>query len=195
MKRETIKEVLFFVLLVACAAQLRVVLQFHQNIAPVAAVALFAGFFFRSWRLAVLAPLTVMLISDWQIGGYDTRMMVVVYGCLLLPVTARGFLRRSLSPTTASKYPVTTAVSGVVGCTFAASLAFFVFTNLAAWCWSGIYEHTSADLARCFVQALPFFRGTVAGNLAFTAVLFGGHAALRQVWLTREARGLAASQG
>lgn len=53
MKRETIKEVLFFVLLVACASQLRVVLQYHQNIAPVAAVALFAGYFFRSWRLAL----------------------------------------------------------------------------------------------------------------------------------------------
>ena len=38
--------------------------------------------------------LTVMIVTDWFIGGYHPVMMAVVYGALVLPVLARGPLRR-----------------------------------------------------------------------------------------------------
>ena len=58
MKRQTTIEIVTFVALVATCASLRVALRDVPNFAPVAAVALFAGYFFRSAVLALCVPLS-----------------------------------------------------------------------------------------------------------------------------------------
>ena len=57
-----------------------------------------------------------------------------------------------------------------------ASLAFFFVTNLAVWYQASWYTRDAAGLWQCYLQALPFFRYTLSGDLLFTTVLFGGHA-------------------
>jgi hypothetical protein len=42
----------------------------------------------------------------------------------------------------------------------------------------GIYPKTAAGLWQCYVAAIPFFRNEFIGNFAYTALLFGGYAAL-----------------
>jgi hypothetical protein len=39
-----------------------------------------------------------------------------------------------------------------------------------------MYPHTPAGLAEAYVAAVPFFRGTLIGDAAWTAALFGGAA-------------------
>ena len=47
------------------------------------------------------------------------------------------------------------------------------------WLFSGIYPRTCAGLAACYVAAIPFFQNTVAGDLFYAALLFGGFALAR----------------
>jgi len=173
-KRQTMVELVLFVGMVTACVLLRLALQDLPNFAPVAAVALFAGYFFRSALLAVCVPLCAMTISDLMIGGYDPRMMVVVYAMLALPVAARGFLRRQL-PMGDRLGQVWKPVAGLLTCGLAASLLFFFVTNFGCWLWMGAYERSLSGLVHCYAQALPFFRYTLAGDLTFAALLFGGY--------------------
>ncbi len=64
-------------------------------------------------------------------------------------------------------------VARVAGASLAGSITFFVVSNFAVWAVWNMYPKTLAGLGACYVAALPFFRNAVAGDLAFTAVLFG----------------------
>src|SRR5262249_12057009 len=77
-----------------------------------------------------------------------------------------GFLLRS----------VKIAPLRVAAAAFAAALIFYVTTNFAPWASSGIYPKTFAGLVACYVAAIPFFCPTLAGDLLYSALLFGGFA-------------------
>jgi hypothetical protein len=117
-----------------------------------------------------------MLISDTKIGGYHPAMMVCVYTMLALPVAARSVLQRRLSNARQGWRRAVTACAGLICCALVASLAFFFVTNFATWMFGQIYTHSWAGLVHCYIQALPFLRYTLTGDLVFATVLFGGHA-------------------
>ena len=141
-KRQHLVDGVLFVLLVLVGAQARIWLQDLPNFAPVAGLALFAGYFFRSWLLALCLPLSVMAISDLSIGGYDWRMMAVVYGMLAVPVAFRPLLRRYLNLDQGGLKSASLAVTGLVGCSLGASVLFFLTTNFGSWLWFNMYEHS-----------------------------------------------------
>jgi hypothetical protein len=68
-----------------------------------------------------------------------------------------------------------------VACSLACSLLFFLATNLATWYVTPWYPRTGMGLWQCYVNAIPFFRYTAAGDLAFAGMLFGGYAAFRAI--------------
>jgi hypothetical protein len=133
------------------------------HVAPVAATALFAGFFFRSRWLALAVPLTAMLLSDMAIGFYSPMIMAAVYLSLCFPIALRRFLRAEVT------------LGRLIGCSLASSMVLFVVSNAAVWQFGGLYEHHAAGLVQCFTNALPFFRNTLAGDLMWTAILFSAH--------------------
>ncbi len=184
MKRQAIVEAGVFVLLAAAGVAVRLNFQFIPNFAPVAALALFAGYFFHSRLAAIALPLSVMAITDLVIGAYHPAMMAVVYGALVMPVLFRTPLRRGfrLAKTdgAGSWANSATATLGLVGCSLAASVFFFVVTNFAHWIVYDMYDKTAAGLMQCFVAAIPFFRYTLAGDMTFAAVLFGSYAIAAQ---------------
>ena len=67
----------------------------------------------------------------------------------------------------------------------AGSLLFFVVTNFAVWATGRLYPLTGSGLAVCYAAAIPFFRNSLLGDIAFTTILFGGMALLenRLVWM------------
>jgi len=132
------------------------------NVSPVAASALFAGMMLQRRWLALLVPLTAMALSDLFIGGDDWRVSAVVYAALTLPAVI-GILARRFGPARA-------VVPAALSCSF----FFFVTTNFAVWAFSGMYSLDMAGLTQCYVAALPFLKYTVAGDLFWAAVLFGG---------------------
>jgi hypothetical protein len=132
------------------------------NVSPVAASALFAGLMLRRRWLALLVPLAALALSDAVIGFDDWRMASVVYAALALPAVA-GILGR--------RYGTSRVV---VPAALTCSLIFFAATNLAVWAFSGMYSLDLAGLIQCYTLALSFLKYTIAGDLFWAAVLFGG---------------------
>jgi hypothetical protein len=178
-KRQTTREVGVFLLLAALGVALRLQFQAIPNFAPVAALALFAGFYFRSRAAAILLPLSVMAMTDAVIGGYHPGVMAGVYVSLAMPVLFGGPLRRRFAPSgnqERSSARGAIAVGGLLGSSLAASVFFFAATNLVHWGLTDMYAKSLAGLVQCYAAALPFFRYTLAGDLGFACVLFGGYA-------------------
>jgi hypothetical protein len=155
---------LVFVGLVALGAVSRLV-DAAPNFAAVAAVALFAGFFFSSRLVAAAVPVCAMLFSDAALGWHEPRVMAVVYACLMIPV----LFRSSIAP--AGRPLFWRSMGAAMVC----SIAFFLFTNFAVWAFSPLYTQDAAGLVRCFAAAVPFIRGTIGSDLVFSIALFGGY--------------------
>jgi hypothetical protein len=152
-------------------------LEIAPNFAGVAAAALLAGVVFRSRAVALGVPLTAMLISDLWLGGYAPLVMLAVYACLAAP----ALLGRLLGQRPGVARLLTTGV----GC----STLFFLVTNFAVWLTGGGIGsgRTLAGLVECYLAAIPFYRMTVLGDLAFIAALFGVRELAGRVWLSRPA--------
>lgn len=164
------------VLLVAVGAGSRL-LEALPNFSAVGAVALFAGFYFRSRALAVSAVVVSMLLSDLVVGGYDWQMMLVVYGSIAAPAFFSQFLGQR------------PGVERVAVCAVASSAVFFAVTNFAVWSMGGMYEKSLSGLIECYTMAIPFAKYTLAGDVLFGVGLFAAYYAVERV---RDARALAA---
>jgi hypothetical protein len=144
------------------------------NMTPIAAIALFGGAFLPNRRLAYALPLAAMLLSDIVLGMtvYGKAMLIsqpIVYACLLACVPMGKLIRDRRS------------VLNVGSVTLASSVLFYGFTNLAVWASGSLYPRTLAGLMVCYTAAIPFFRNSLIGDMAFAAILFGGFALLENV--------------
>ena len=157
--------VLTGMILTATAARL---IPHPPNFSPIAALALFGGASFASKRTALLVPLAGMFLSDLVLGFYS--ITPVVYGGFAL-ITCVGFwLRKRQSP-------MRLAVAAV-----ASAVLFFVATNFGVWALETLYPKNFNGLIECYVAAIPFFRNTLASNLFYSALLFGGLALAEKRW-------------
>lgn len=137
------------------------------NFSPVTALALFGGAYFSSRYTALGVTLAAMLASDWLIGFHP--LMWAVYLSFAAVVLLGGLLREHRQ----AALPVAFAALG-------GSLLFFLVTNFAHWWMFNDYPQTFEGLLTCYVAALPFFQNALAGDLLFSALLFGGMALIDQ---------------
>jgi len=133
------------------------------NFSPIGAMALFGGAYLPKRALAFLAPFAALLISDALLGGFYPGMNFVYLSFGLTVLIGWVISRR--------KTPIRIGAAAI-----ASSLLFFLLTNFGMWLFSGFYPRTADGLVACYVAAIPFFQNTLAGDLFFTAVLFGGFA-------------------
>jgi hypothetical protein len=169
-----IDQALVWIGLVAAGVGLRLSCQEVPNFAPVAGLALFAGYYFTHAGLALLAPLTVMVITDAFLGGYQPLLQLTVYACLALPVCLRSWVRSRLARINQMSGALA-AAGGLLMSSVACSLAFYLVTNGMTWVVTPWYARSWEGLAECLISGLPFFRYTLAGDLCFTTLLFGGY--------------------
>lgn len=74
-----------------------------------------------------------------------------------------------------------------VGVALGASLLFFAVSNFVSWLELALpYERSLAGLRDCYAAAVPFYRGTLLGDVGFAAALFGAHAALSRAYFPAE---------
>lgn len=156
--------------IIVIAAMSRIV-PHPPNVTPIAAMALFGGAFLTNRRLAYVLPLAAMVLSDIVLGFtvYGKVILVsrpVVYACFIATVAMGKLIRDRRS------------ALNVGAVTLASSVMFYVVTNFGEWAHGSLYPKTLAGLATCYTAAIPFFRNSVAGDLAFAALLFGGFAML-----------------
>jgi hypothetical protein len=144
---------------IVTAAALRLV-PHPPNFTPIGAMALFGGAYLGRRGIAFVAPLAALLLSDAVIGFHP--YMWATYLSMALIVLIGWAVRSRITPLR------------VGGAAVASSVLFFVLTNFSVWLGSSVYPQTLAGLAACYVAAIPFFQNTLAGDLFYTALLFGG---------------------
>lgn len=132
------------------------------NFAPITAMALFGGAYLGK-RYALWLPLFAMVLSDAFIGFDSIASRAAVYGSFLLIGLIGLWLRKHRS------------FQNIVLAALSSSVLFFVITNFGVWAFGALYPKTAGGLTACFVAAIPFFRNTVAGDLFYTGVFFGGY--------------------
>ena len=131
---------------------------------PVAAALLYFGA--RGSRRQLWVPFGLMITSDVLLNkfvyayplGWDQPVVWAWYAAILLLGTQlhenSSWLR-------------------VAGAALASSVSFFILSDLAVWAFGTMYPKTWSGLVSCYVAALPFFRRGLAGDMLFTAVMFG----------------------
>jgi hypothetical protein len=144
---------------IVAAAALRLV-PHPPNFSPIDAMALFSGAYLGKRGIAFVAPLAALLLSDLVLGFYHG--MATVYATVALIVVIGWWI-------SSRRTPLRIAAAAI-----ASSVIFFVITNFGMWLFSGFYPLTTAGLAACYVAAIPFFQNTVAGDLFYAVLLFGG---------------------
>lgn len=157
----TKKNLLLIIGIIALAAASRL-MKHPPNFTPIAALGLFGGFYL-SKKYFVFIPLLAMFLSDMFIGFYDWRLIVVVY----LSIAATFFIGWLLKKKASWRRVIIGSLAG--------SVVFFLTTNFAVWALYQWYPHTWAGLFNCFALALPFFKNTLAGDLFYSAALFGAY--------------------
>jgi hypothetical protein len=142
--------------IVLCLAFLNIYFSEIPNFSPIAATALFAGFFISNKKLAILIPLGAIFISDLFIG-FHSMIWAVYLSFILVVLLGISMKKRTFS--------------AVLGRSLAGSLLFFILTNFAVFI-NGGYTYSIAGFIECYYMAIPFFKNTLAGDLCFNAVLF-----------------------
>jgi len=147
------------------------------NFAPVTASGLFLGAYLGR-RTSLCLMLAILLISDyallyvnpyshihlgslyapWRLWYGNTQLFV--YGAFAISALAGGWLRTGRT------------VAGTAAVALFCSLQFFFITNAAVWI-NGAYDRGIHGLYEAYVAGIPFFKGTVAGDLFYTMAFFG----------------------
>lgn len=155
------------------AAMLLRLMPHPWNLTPMGAMFLFGGSAFARKRESLLVPLGALMISDLYVihvrhaGQYDW----------FSPFTWAGFLLVGLIGWTLRERRT---AGRVAAASVAGSVLFFLITNFGVWLQWGMYPLTPAGLAECYAAAIPFFRNTLLGDLAYTALMFGSYNWLQQ---------------
>jgi hypothetical protein len=154
----TYPKLLLTVLLIVVAAFVRLI-PHVPNATPLAAVALFGGANLPApWSFVV--PLAAMVASDAVIGFDNVPTTVAIYASFLIMVLFGWWLRENRGPWR------------VLGVTLASSVLFYLVTNAAVWKFSGMYAQNLDGLMLSYLYAIPFFRHTIMGDMAYTFSLF-----------------------
>lgn len=130
------------------------ILPHDPNFTAVGAATIFAGIYLPK-KYTFVIPLSIMLVSDLFLGFHQT--MGWVYASYILIALLSTRMKHII---------VTPLVSSVL---------FFVITNFGVWNTGTMYAHNLAGLIECYTMGLPFFRGTLAGDMVYTALLVGGY--------------------
>ena len=132
------------------------------NFAPITGIALFGGAYFSQKRFAFLVPLVALFLSDLMLGLH--QLMILTYGCFVAIIAIGLWLQKRRT------------ASRIIATAFMSSVLFFVVTNFGVWMLSGMYTKNINGLMTCYIAALPFFQNTLAGDLVYIGILFGGFA-------------------
>jgi hypothetical protein len=165
-------ELIVFAVLVTVGVACRFLIE-TPNFKPIAAFALFAGFFFRKPAFAVGAVLLAMALSDLQLGFYQWPLLLSVYASLGVSVLLGMLIRNKIGCSSKVDFKL---AGSFVGASLVMSSVFYLLTNGAVWAIGGWYSSTWAGLVECFAAGVPFYRWTLTGDLFFTMATIGSYA-------------------
>lgn len=144
------------------------------NFTPLGAIALFGAAYFTDKKWAFIVAIGAFWMSDLLLNNityasyYDgftwfTSGMLYTYGSIAMIVVLGYYLLKKIT------------FGRVLGGALGASVIFFIVSNFGVWVGSAMYPLTFEGLIACYTAAIPFFHYTIAGNVVYSAVLFGSY--------------------
>jgi hypothetical protein len=146
------------------------------NMSVIGAIGLFAASRLGFWWAVGITGMAIGFkdASFYLICGW--RPSLISWPCFIgYAVIGWAFLSQTRSP------------ARVGACALSGSLVFFFVNNFACWLEPVLgYEQSFSGLVQCYIAAIPFFKGTILGDLVFSGVLFGAHAVLSRAYFPVE---------
>ena len=139
------------------------------NATPLTAIALFGGTYL-SKRWSILLPLAIVALSDIALGWHST--IPFTWGAFAVTGWLAWWIR------------IRPSAGRILAGSLLGSVMFFLVTNFGVWATQTLYPKTAAGLLECYVAGIPFFRNALAGDLVYTAALFGMFAAVTTFGMT-----------
>jgi len=153
------------------------------NFSPIGGMALFGAAYFTKKYWAFIVPLFALWFSDLLMNNtiyaqyyegftlFGSINMWVYLPMILIAAFGIFFLKK-INPIK------------LIGAGFAASIIFFLVSNFGVWMMGIMYPKTLSGLMACYGAGIPFlsnfngaehffFINTLAGDLFYTAALFG----------------------
>ena len=180
------------------------------NFAPITALAIFSAAYLP-WKKSAALTLAARLVSDMFLGFFAWPLMLAVYGSHLVGVLFgvwiknpsrppllkkgrgpeisdnRGLPDEALAKSEAPLFSKEGAGgvniprwAKIIVSSLGASLIFFFVTNFVFLYRD--YTHNISGIILAYTNGLPFFRGTILGDLVYTAALFAVYE-LVQIWI------------
>lgn len=150
---------ILYVVIVISAVLMRLV-PHAWNFAPVTAIAIVAGIYLPK-KQAIVLPLAVRFISDAIIGFFSWPLMLGVYAAHVFGALAGLWVRQHKS------------FARILAAPIASAIVFFLVTNFAFLYAPSEYPHTASGIVQAYANGLPFFRGTLLGDIIYTLALVG----------------------
>ena len=151
------------------------------NFTPIAGMGLFGAAYFAKKYWAYLIP----FLALW---GSDLILNNVVYAEFqngFTWITANSlwtFLAFGLIIFMGSNILKKISFPKVLGASVAGSLIFFLISNFGSWYAYGMYPLNASGLMMAYEAGLPFFWNTLAGDLVYVSVLFGGFELAKDIY-------------
>lgn len=169
--------IIYFVILLAVISRF---VPHMPNFAPITALAIFAAANME-WKKAFGITFAARFISDIFIGFVSWPLMVAIYASHLVGILFGVWIKRSAGPRPASLQAghgptlqgQRTPWFKIIASSLGASAIFFLVTNFAFLYKE--YSHTWSGIVLAYANGLPFLRGTLLGDLSYTAALFGAY--------------------
>ena len=145
-----------------------------ENFVPVFAMILFASVHLQNKWQAVLVSISALWLSDLYINNWgrfsDYHNEFVL---LSSPFNYAAYILITLI--SIQLFKSTISVKKVFGSSLLIGFIFFLISNFGVWISGNLYPLTFEGLISCYAAAIPFFRSTLASNLLFSYILFGGY--------------------
>lgn len=171
-------QILFSALVVILIAGSRL-LPHTDNFVPVFAMILFAAVHFKNKLQAIVISIGALWLSDLYINNWGRY--AEYYNEFILFSSPFNYLSYILIALISIQlFKNTVSVKRVFGSSLLIGVVFFLVSNFGVWLGGFMYPLTLDGLLSCYVAAIPFFRATLASNILFSFVLFGGYYAIQK---------------
>ena len=161
------------------------------NFVPVFAMILFASVHLKNKWNAIFISIGALWLSDLYINNWGSSAIFfdqydAVTGQLLVdhfiffnsPVQYLAYILIAFLGIQIFKNSI--SLPKVFASSLLAGIAFFLVSNFGVWLSGTMYPLSLDGLLSCYIAAIPFFRATLASNIFFSSILFGGYYLLQK---------------
>lgn len=149
------------------------------NFTPLGAMFILGGLYLGRDLRWMAAPFAGLLISDVVLNlAFDGKPIHFDHFFDWAAFAVIAFVGRWAADRT---------LASRIGALVATPVIFFLISNFGVWAAGG-YPQTPGGLAACYIAALPFFHGTLLGDLLFGGVILAAIEAGGRAWRPAPAR-------